>query len=476
METGTTLKRKRKGIRLNTLFWRYFLTTGGLMAALCLIWLILFNILVNMGFVLSAYTAVRNLPQTEQALQAQTTFDSEKIPHYYEWALTEDKKIIESNMNKKQLKYAYAELYGDTSPHGWFYSQYFHLVPLKNGQAVMLEYDYSVCYANPDLQNILPDFQTAYIGLLFVLLLLLTVLRTGHYTKILRKDTNVITNACEMVRNQKLDVPLQDHIRVKELQAALTAIDTLRQELSHSLKEQWTAEQRKNETLASLAHDLKTPLTVIGGNAELLAEDDLTPPQKALAQTILRNAGHAEAYVKRLREVTAEDVWTSNKTEISVCELLDAFVQKGRDLSAVKGHEFIAAPSASLSNEILEIEKNDVLRALENLLSNAVRFTPAGKTIELGVELQEKQIGFWVQDSGPGFSPEALIKAGKTFYTEDNSRPQDGHMGMGLYFASQTAQKHGGSLFIENTAMGGRVCLWLKKGSAVQAHKTGLFA
>ena len=414
------------------------------MAALCLIWLILFNILVNMGFVLSAYTAVRNLPQTEQALQAQTTFGPEKIPHYYEWALTEDKKIIESNMNKKQLKYAYAELYGDTSPHGWFYSKYFHLVPLKNGQAVMLEYDYSVCYANPDLQNILPDFQTAYIGLLFVLLLLLTVLRTGHYTKILRKDTNVITNACEMVRNQKLDVPLQDHIRVKELQAALTAIDTLRQELSHSLKEQWTAEQRKNETLASLAHDLKTPLTVIGGNAELLVEDDLTPPQKALAQTILRNAGHAEAYVKRLREVTAEDVWTSNKTEISVCELLDAFVQKGRDLSAVKGHEFIAAPSASLSNEILEIEKNDVLRALENLLSNAVRFTPAGKTIELGVELQEKQIGFWVQDSGPGFSPEALIKAGKTFYTEDNSRPQDGHMGMGLYFASQTAQKHGG--------------------------------
>ena len=164
----------------------------------------------------------------------------------------------------------------------------------------MLEYDYSVCYANPDLQNILPDFQTAYIGLLFVLLLLLTVLRTGHYTKILRKDTNIITNACEMVRNQKLDVPLQDHIHVRELQAALTAIDTLRQELSHSLKEQWSAEQRKNETLASLAHDLKTPLTVIGGNAELLTEDDLTPTQKALAQTILRNAGHAEAYVLSL--------------------------------------------------------------------------------------------------------------------------------------------------------------------------------
>lgn len=433
------------------------------MAALCLIWLILFNILANMGFVLSAYTAVRNLPQTEQALQAQTTFDPGEIPHYYEWALAENGTIIESSMNQKQLTYAYAELSGDPSPHGWFYSQYFHLVPLKNGQTVMLEYDYSVCYADPDLQDILPDFQTAYIGLLFVLLLLLAVLRTGHYTKILRKDTDVITNACEMVRNQKLDVPLQEQIRVKELQAALTAIDTLRQELSYSLKEQWAAEQRKNETLASLAHDLKTPLTVIGGNAELLAEDDLTPPQKVLVQTILRNTDHAKDYVKRLREVTAQDVLASNREEFSVCELLDAFIQKGRDLSAVKGHELIAAPPASLPDELLEIEKNDVLRAMENLLSNAVRFTPAGKPIELGVELQEKQIGFWVQDSGPGFSKEALIKAGKTFYTEDSSRPQDGHMGMGLYFASQTAQKHGGSLFIENTAIGGRVCLWIKK-------------
>ena len=433
------------------------------MAALCLIWLILFNILSNMGFVLSAYTAVRNLPQTEQALQAQTTFDSGEIPHYYEWALAENGTIIESSMNQKQLTYAYAELSGDPSPHGWFYSQYFHLVPLKNGQTVMLEYDYSVCYADPDLQDILPDFQTAYIGLLFVLLLLLAVLRTGHYTKILRKDTDVITNACEMVRNQKLDVPLQEQIRVKELQSALTAIDTLRQELSHSLKEQWAAEQRKNETLASLAHDLKTPLTVIGGNAELLAEDDLTPPHKVLVQTLLRNTDHAKDYVKRLREVTAQDVLASNKEEISVCELLDTFIQKGRDLSAVKGHELIAALPASLPDELLEIEKNDVLRAMENLLSNAVRFTPAGKPIELGVELQEKQIGFWVQDSGPGFSKEALIKAGKTFYTEDSSRPQDGHMGMGLYFASQTAQKHGGSLFIENTVIGGRVCLWIKK-------------
>ena len=48
-------------------------------------------------------------------------------------------------------------------------------------------------------------------------------------------------------------------------------------------------------------------------------------------------------------------------------------------------------------------------------------------------------------------------------YTEDGSRPQGGHMGMGLYFASQIAQKHGGCLSLENTSTGGKACLWLKR-------------
>ena len=304
MEKRAAVKSRHRRIGLNALFWRYLIASGSLAAALCVLWLILFNILVNMGFVMSAYTAVRGLTETERLLQEQTVFDPEAIPHFYEWALVEDGEITDSNMNQKQLEYARRELSGYSAPHGWFYSQYFHLVPLQNGQTVMLEYDYSVCYADPVLNDILPDFQTVYIGLLLALLLTLIGLCTGHYTRILRKDTQTIADACEMVRSRSLDMPLDGQARVKELQAALATIETLRGELSHSLKEQWTAEQRKNEALAALTHDLKTPLTVIGGNAELLAEDDLTPQQKELALAILRGVGHAEEYVKHLREVT----------------------------------------------------------------------------------------------------------------------------------------------------------------------------
>ena len=107
-------------------------------------------------------------------------------------------------------------------------------------------------------------------------------------------------------------------------------------------------------------------------------------------------------------------------------------------------------------------EKDDVLRAVENLLSNASRFTPAGKEITVDAVLEGQMAGIRVQDSGPGFSAEALAKAGKTFYTQDGSRPKEGHMGMGLYFVSQVARRHGGSLVLENTPSGGRACLRLE--------------
>lgn len=463
MEKRRTIKRPVRGMGLNGMLWRYLTVTGTLSFLLCLAWLFLFNILVNMGFVMSAYTAVRALPETEKMLLGQERFDPGEIPFFYKWALAEDGRITESNMNEKQLGYAYDELAGYSAPHGHFYSQYFHRVTLPDGRIVLLEYDYSVCYKTPELQALLPDFQLCYVGLLLGLLVWLITGCTRHYTKLLRQDALTITAACEMVRRRRLDEPVKDRVRIKELQAALEAIETLRCELSSSLKEQWAAETQKNETLAALAHDLKTPLTVMMGNADLLAEDDLTDRQKEMTEAILRSAVQAKRYVERLRQAAVSGLFASCREPVLVGELFSECVQRGKDLTAVRGQTLLAKePAPDFLKKTLLLEKSDVLRTVENLLANAVRFTPAGGTVTIDTVWDEKKAGIRVQDEGPGFSPEALAKAGKTFYTQDGSRPKDGHMGMGLYFAAQVAQKHGGSLVLENTPSGGSACLWLE--------------
>ena len=94
-----------------------------------------------------------------------------------------------------------------------------------------------------------------------------------------------------------------------------------------------------------------------------------------------------------------------------------------------------------------------------NLLDNAARFTPEGGAVRLSAYVEEAVLTVAVEDSGPGFSPEALARAGRGFYTGDASRPREGHMGMGLTFARQTARRQGGTLALTTTGGGARAAL-----------------
>ena len=102
------------------------------------------------------------------------------------------------------------------------------------------------------------------------------------------------------------------------------------------------------------------------------------------------------------------------------------------------------------------------LRALVNLVENAARYTPQGGAVTLESRVRRAPDGagravFTVRDTGPGFTPEALAKGMQPLYTGEKSRPQDGHMGLGLTFAADVARRHGGALALRNAAGGGAV-------------------
>ena len=102
----------------------------------------------------------------------------------------------------------------------------------------------------------------------------------------------------------------------------------------------------------------------------------------------------------------------------------------------------------------------ELTRALENILDNAVGHTPAGGTVTLDVSKAEDTLVFTVTDTGPGFTPEALHKAGQFLYT-DAARPGNGHQGLGLYLARSVAQAYGGKLVLANTGIGAQAQLCL---------------
>ena len=442
---------------LTALFWRYLLTTGAVILALAVLWWLGMSILIQMQFVYPASTAADEVDDLVYELEA-GAITPEEIPYYYRWAVFDRSRQVmdPGNMNRRQLSYAESALAGDSIRHGIFYAQYHRMVELPTGETCVVQYDYSMPYGLESLQTHLPEFQTCAILVLLGSWLLTGILLTKHFAGLLRRDAALLTTAAQTIARPRLDTPLEGRARVREFGQTLTAMEQLRVSLAQSLESQWAMEQQRQLELAALTHDLKTPLTVISGNAELLQEDQLEPAQQEMVDAILRSAVRLQEYTAQLRAMTLPDAAPEAKESVTLDALAESWKEIGQSLCAGKQIDFVCDPVPAVEAEVYRASLD---RAVSNLLDNAARYTPPGGQISLAVSAEQNSIAIAVEDTGPGFSAEALAKGGEAFFTSNASRPQEGHLGLGLFFARQTARRHGGTLELANTGRGAKVTL-----------------
>lgn len=439
------------------MFWRYLLTTGAVILALAVLWWLGMSILIQMQFVYPASTVADGVDDLVYELEA-GAITPEEIPYYYRWAVFDRSRQVmdPGNMNRRQLSYAESALAGDSIRYGIFYAQYHRMVELPTGETCVVQYDYSMPYGLESLQTHLPEFQTCAILVLLGSWLLTGILLTKHFAGLLRRDAALLTTAAQTIARQRLDTPLEGRARVREFGQTLTAMEQLRVSLAQSLESQWAMEQQRQLELAALTHDLKTPLTVISGNAELLQEDQLEPAQQEMVDAILRSAVRLQEYTAQLRAMTLPDAAPEAKESVTLDALAESWKEIGQSLCAGKQIDFVCDPVPAVEAEVYRASLD---RAVSNLLDNAARYTPPGGQISLAVSAEQNSIAIAVEDTGPGFSAEALAKGGEAFFTSNASRPQEGHLGLGLFFARQTARRHGGTLELANTGRGAKVTL-----------------
>ena len=99
------------------------------------------------------------------------------------------------------------------------------------------------------------------------------------------------------------------------------------------------------------------------------------------------------------------------------------------------------------------------LRAVGNLVDNAIEYTPSGGTVFLKGSMTEKSWQLTVFDQGPGFTKEALAHGTKRLWRGDTGRSLDGHRGLGLWIAAQVVKSHSGELELNNWERGGMVTI-----------------
>lgn len=443
---------KRKLTSLRSVLLRYLLLCGGGCALILVLWWVIFMQLINIGFLLPAVASAQACADARETVASMTadTFDSLQISDLCRWAVVQDGTVLQTNMDDRHLKIALNAFHGGSGNPGYQYD-----VKMADGSFCLLQYDYATPYADPALRDTLPDFQTCYILLLAVLILVWLGWQTHCTVRVFAAETARLHRAVDAIAAQQPERIDADGAHLREFSATLQAMQTMGRELTDSLQSQWRMEQQRAEQIAALTHDLKTPLSIIQGNADLLAEDALSADQQTQVEAILRGTDRAQQYLAALRTACAPSA--AGET-FSSHILVSTLAETARALCAPAGVQFVLDEQWQGT---LCAAQCDLLRAAENLLDNAVRYTPRGGTVTLLVTKEKQDFILRVTDTGPGFTPEALAKAGEMLYT-DAARSDAAHQGLGLYFARKVAQSHGGVLVLSNLPAAHGACAELR--------------
>jgi signal transduction histidine kinase len=214
-----------------------------------------------------------------------------------------------------------------------------------------------------------------------------------------------------------------------------------------SMDLQRATELRRRMT-ADIAHDLRTPLTVISGYLEALRDESLRPTPARFAamhdetQVLLR-------LVEDLHTLSLADAGelALRRQEVEPAQLLNRVAQTYRDAAARAGVRLQVEPVAGLP--ALWADGEQLLRVLGNLVSNALRHTPAGGRITLGAARDGDAVAFTVADTGEGIAAEHLPNIFERFYRADSSRNvESGGSGLGLAIVRSIVEAHGGRVSV----------------------------
>ena len=278
---------------------------------------------------------------------------------------------------------------------------------------------------------------------------LVIIVITARFAKNLRLQLSPLFEATSEVAKQNLDFEI-GHSKIQEFEDVLVSFSGMKDNLKTSLERQWKAEQAQREQIAALAHDLKTPLTVIQGNVDLITETNLDDEQKLYADYIIESSNQMQDYIQILIDISRAAVGYQLHIENIVFPEFMRHLSSNMD-SLCRAKEVNLQLNTVSLPQTLKVDKVLIERAIMNVISNAVDYSPQGGKLYVDVKSENGFVEITVTDEGMGFSKEALQHARERFYMDDQSRNSKFHFGMGLYITSSIMKQHNGQLILENS-------------------------
>lgn len=302
---------------------------------------------------------------------------------------------------------------------------------------------------NPIVYFIMRFFPSMFIALL-IILIGTHLLLTTYMSKNIIKPLQALRKAAREIEEGRLDYQL-DVARKDEIGQLGIAFEEMRTRLQQSLEVQKQYETNRKELIASISHDLRTPLTAIRGYIDGIMEGVADTPEKTrkYMQTIALKADELDHLIHELFLYSKLDLnrQTFQFEAVALLPFLQDWTEELQFELEKKGivlHTHIQLPAAIVAT----MDRDHFRRVLNNIIQNSERYMDkAVPEIHIHAYLEAAHVTLELTDNGTGIEPDALQHIFERFYRVDQSRNANtGGSGLGLAIAKQIMEGHGGTI------------------------------
>ena len=436
---------KSKGQSLKNILFKYLLSIAlGLVISVGLI-IAFISASVQFKWIFPANYTENLIIEKRTDIATSKNFEKSLLPDNTSYLfLSKDEKVVDTNMNKNIQDIAFNYHKGS----GYSNANLSFMEIQRSDGYVLVAYNLKPYYKSPWMQKNLPQINILFLILLIIFCLINIVTTTLIWAKKISKELNPLLEASEEIGKQNLNFHVEES-NVKEFNSILVSLEKMKVGLSESLRTNWREEEKKRNQISALSHDIKTPISIIKGNLELLEETDLTIEQETYLNYIVKNTNRIGQYIETLMLVNkSNQVNELNFLEIRVEEFAEYIVKLTKEFTST--YKLNLLEDINYDDDFLIVDLKNFERAFLNILSNAEEHSPKNSTIELLICSKADELQISIVDQGHGFSSEDLLYATDQFYQGDKSRHSKENHGIGLFVAEKIIKMHEGSLVLEN--------------------------